>query len=559
MDVLEDIGYYCVDNIPPDLIPKFAELCRGQEGGMDKVAIGADVRTVQNFQSLRDAIAAFSPDVHCRVILVDASTSVLIKRFQETRRKHPLAGKVDGPIEDLIKYERRLLEPMFSIADFIIDTSTTTTAQLWNILIAYLLGRERELEIQIVSFGYRGGLPPEADMVFDMRCLENPYYVDELRDLTGLDGRIERFVLGADGTMDYLGRILDLVRSKLPARDAARWCSASAARAAGTARSSPRAGLPTGCARTAKTSCCGTGTSGRKRRNDQFRPGGERGNRAGDQRAVLPPRPALRAAAHGGPAGARRADAAHGKRRGARLCRDGPAGLFRGPAAVQEIYAAYQLDPRAPALRVNGHLTARDCCKTAFLRGMFLGCGTVPDPGKGYGLEFDCKRYHLARDMGLILAELGYPPKTGRRGGGYVVYYRESGAIEDLLGMMGATRSVFKLMDVKIEKEIRNNVNRQNNCDVANAGKQAAAAALQLQTVTELDRQGRLSALPPQLRRLALLRMQHPELSLTELGGLCEPPIGKSTAQRRFARIREFAQQDRHGQRKGKDKDQSHD
>lgn len=229
------------------------------------------------------------------------------------------------------------------------------------------------------------------------------------------------------------------------------------------------------------------------------------------------------------------------------------------PDAVQEIYAAYQLDPRAPALRVNGHLTARDCCKTAFLRGMFLGCGTVPDPGKGYGLEFDCKRYHLARDMGLILAELGYPPKTGRRGGGYVVYYRESGAIEDLLGMMGATRSVFKLMDVKIEKEIRNNVNRQNNCDVANAGKQAAAAALQLQTVTELDRQGRLSALPPQLRRLALLRMQHPELSLTELGGLCEPPIGKSTAQRRFARIREFAQQDRHGQRKGKDKNQSHD
>ena len=97
--------------------------------------------------------------------------------------------------------------------------------------------------------------------------------------------------------------------------------------------------------------------------------------------------------------------------------------------------------------------------------------------------------------------------------------------------MMGATRSVFKLMDVKIEKEIRNNVNRQNNCDVANAGKQAAAAALQLQTVTELDRQGRLSALPPQLRRLALLRMQHPELSLTELGGLCEPPIGKHGAE----------------------------
>ena len=145
LDLLEDIGYYCVDNIPPDLIPKFAELCRGQEGGMDKVAIGADVRTVQNFQSLRDAIAAFSPDVHCRVILVDASTSVLIKRFQETRRKHPLAGKVDGPIEDLIKYERRLLEPMFSIADFIIDTSTTTTAQLWNILIAYLLGRDESL------------------------------------------------------------------------------------------------------------------------------------------------------------------------------------------------------------------------------------------------------------------------------------------------------------------------------------------------------------------------------------------------------------------------------
>lgn len=96
LDLLEDIGYYCVDNIPPDLIPKFAELCRGQQGGMDKVAIGADVRTVQNFQALRDAIAAFSPDVRCRVILVDASTAVLIKRFQETRRKHPARGQGGG-------------------------------------------------------------------------------------------------------------------------------------------------------------------------------------------------------------------------------------------------------------------------------------------------------------------------------------------------------------------------------------------------------------------------------------------------------------------------------
>ncbi len=226
--------------------------------------------------------------------------------------------------------------------------------------------------------------------------------------------------------------------------------------------------------------------------------------------------------------------------------------------AARRIYAAYGFDPHAPFIRINGKLTAKDCCKTAFLRGMFLGCGTVTDPGKGYGLEFDCRRFHLARDMALLLAELGYPPKTGRRGGGYVVYYRDSGAIEDLLGIMGATRAVFKLMDVKIEKDIRNNVNRQNNCDVANAGKQAAAAAVQLKTVTELESQGRLAALPPELRQLALLRMQYPELTLTELGGLCEPPIGKSTAQRRFARIREFSQQ-RHRECKGKDKDQAND
>lgn len=229
------------------------------------------------------------------------------------------------------------------------------------------------------------------------------------------------------------------------------------------------------------------------------------------------------------------------------------------PDAVRGIYAAYQFDPQAPARRINGRLTAKDCCKAAFLRGMFLGCGAIPDPGKGYGLEFDCRRYHLAKDMGLILAELGYPPKTGQRAGGYVVYYRDSAAIEDLLEIMGATRCAFRLMDVKIEKEIRNNVNRQNNCDVANAGKQAAAAALQLQTASELSRMGRLRALPPELYQLAQLRLQNPELSLSELGGLCDPPVSKSSAQRRFARIHEFLKEEQVSAKAGKEASLTHD
>ena len=214
------------------------------------------------------------------------------------------------------------------------------------------------------------------------------------------------------------------------------------------------------------------------------------------------------------------------------------------PDAVQEIYAAYQLDPRAPALRVNGHLTARDCCKTAFLRGMFLGCGTVPDPGKGYGLEFDCKRYHLARDMGLILAELGYPPKTGRRGGGYVVYYRESGAIEDLLGMMGATRSVFKLMDVKIEKEIRNNVNRISNCEVANLEKSVEAADSQMKAIVKLEASGLLERISPQLRTTARLRLENPEASLSELAGLHSPPLTKSGLNHRLQKLISYANEE---------------
>ncbi len=218
LNLIEDIDYYCVDNMPPELIPVFVDLCLKSNEKMAKVAIGVDVRSSDNFTSLLSLIRTLKRDerVNCRVIFFDAATPVIIRRYKESRRPHPLSARIDGTIEQIIEYERRMLLPMMEVSDYIIDTSTTTIGQLWSMLSSYLLGKTRDTAIRILSFGYKNGLPPECDMVFDMRGLPNPFYVKDFKTRTGLEAPVADYVFSFPQAEDLCERIEQLILTMLP-------------------------------------------------------------------------------------------------------------------------------------------------------------------------------------------------------------------------------------------------------------------------------------------------------------------------------------------------------
>ncbi len=218
LHLIEDIDYYCVDNMPPELIPVFIELCRKSDTPMTRVAVGVDVRSKGNFTELLELIKTLrrDPDVDCKVLFCDAAAEVLIRRYKESRRPHPLEGKVEGTIEEAIAYARRMLLPMYDVSDFIVDTSHTTIGQLRSLLSAYLLGKIRETAVKLISFGYKNGLPPECDMVFDMRALPNPFYMEQLKDLTGRDKPVMDYVFSFPQTEEYVDKIEQMILSLLP-------------------------------------------------------------------------------------------------------------------------------------------------------------------------------------------------------------------------------------------------------------------------------------------------------------------------------------------------------
>ncbi len=209
-------------------------------------------------------------------------------------------------------------------------------------------------------------------------------------------------------------------------------------------------------------------------------------------------------------------------------------------APTDALYRRFTIDPHNPYMKIQADVRQKSCCRRAFLRGAFLGAGQMTDPVRAYNLEFAVSKQHLAEGLAAVLTQSGYPPGIVRRAGKTVLYYHASEHIEDLLTLMGAPDSAFALMNIKIEKDVRNNINRRGNCDLANAEKQAEAAVAQLRDIEALTRAGKLPSLPPQLRELAVLRRDNPELSLQELGNLCDPPISKSSVTRRFTRLREY-------------------
>ena len=215
---LEDMGFYIVDNMPAAMILKFAEFCAGGSGRYDRVALVYDVRTASSFAELFDVLDKLrAMEGACRMLFLEAEPEVIIKRYKETRRRHPLADQTDS-LEEAVRRERELMQPVRERADHIIDTSRTSTAQLRGELLR-LFGDPEEkggMTVSVTSFGFKYGLPLDADLVFDVRFMPNPFYIEELRPQTGLDQAVSDYVFSFQQTLGYLKRLEELLAFSLP-------------------------------------------------------------------------------------------------------------------------------------------------------------------------------------------------------------------------------------------------------------------------------------------------------------------------------------------------------
>lgn len=212
----EDIGFYCVDNLPPSLIPTFAMLSR-QSGNMDKVALIVDIRGGDMFQELFPALEQLTMlEIPYRILFLDAGDEVLIKRFKETRRMHPLAQ--DGRVQDGIMQEREILKPVRARADVLIDTSNMLPRQLRETILRHFVEGKTHtgLTVNILSFGFKYGIPLDADLVFDVRFIPNPYYIEALKPLTGLDHEVSDYVMAQPESVTFLDKLRDMVSFLMP-------------------------------------------------------------------------------------------------------------------------------------------------------------------------------------------------------------------------------------------------------------------------------------------------------------------------------------------------------
>lgn len=237
LKMLEDIGFYCVDNLPVPLLEKFFELIVTPNSEISKFALGLDVRADQNFKEAEDILKKMKGNGYSfELLFMDASNAVLIKRYKESRRIHPLAMTSGMPavpqndggdsqqaanavsLEDGIKKERKILENVKKKADYIFDTSNLLTRELKEELDKIFVRNEEynNLMIRIISFGFKYGIPADADMVFDVRFLPNPFYIDELKHLTGNDKAVRDYVMGYPEAGEFLDKLCEMISFLLP-------------------------------------------------------------------------------------------------------------------------------------------------------------------------------------------------------------------------------------------------------------------------------------------------------------------------------------------------------
>lgn len=215
---LEDIGYFCVDNLPPSLIPKFIELwSKTGTDHIDNIAFGIDIRGGKLFDDLSSAVSHIKTlDCDVNILFLDASNDVLLKRFKESRRKHPLVK--DGRLMSGIELERNILYDIKSNSDYIIDTSYTLSRQLKEKINEIFVDNKEfdSLMVTILSFGFKYGIPSDADLVFDVRFVPNPFYIAELKYLTGNDKQVRDYVMQSDESKEFLKKLNDMISFLIP-------------------------------------------------------------------------------------------------------------------------------------------------------------------------------------------------------------------------------------------------------------------------------------------------------------------------------------------------------
>ena len=219
MKMLEDMGYYCVDNLPVLLIEKFAELVVTPNTELEKVVLGLDVRSDQDFVQAEKVLDQLKEMGYVfEILFMDANDKTLLKRYKETRRIHPLSTEDSPRIEDGIKKEKEILSSIKKKADYIIDTSKVLTRELKEELERIFVKNEEynSLMVNIVSFGFKHGIPSDADLVFDVRFLPNPFYIDELKHITGNEQAVQDYVMSFPEAGQFLGKLKDMLEFLIP-------------------------------------------------------------------------------------------------------------------------------------------------------------------------------------------------------------------------------------------------------------------------------------------------------------------------------------------------------
>lgn len=220
MNALEDIGFFCIDNIPAGLLPRFVEFSDAGENMLEKVAIAMDIRGARSSAEIMSALQQLDArKVPYKILFLDAGNEVLERRYKETRRRHPMSITQGISTAQAIRQERQILKPLQERADFLVDTSLLSTSQNKERICSLFVpqgGAKKAMVLTVMSFGFKFGLPKEADIVFDVRCLPNPFYVPELKHKTGLDQEVMDFVMSHKEAQDLLTCLENLLTTSLP-------------------------------------------------------------------------------------------------------------------------------------------------------------------------------------------------------------------------------------------------------------------------------------------------------------------------------------------------------
>ena len=217
LKALEDIGYFCIDNMPASLIVKLLEMQDEFLESGQKVACVIDIRNGENNTELFDLVAKLQKEKTAKVIFLDANENVILNRYKETRRKHPVMLRKNLSLEEAVKYEKEALNQLYSQADYILDTTLLSTAQLKDRILSFVVDDVKQtLTVDVISFGFKFGVPADVDVMFDVRCLLNPFYVKGLREKNGNDEEIVDFVFSQPEAEKLLEKYIDVIDYSLP-------------------------------------------------------------------------------------------------------------------------------------------------------------------------------------------------------------------------------------------------------------------------------------------------------------------------------------------------------